>query len=1262
MACKYTFEGKEYTASELKILYGALSQPYGRLEIKMGLREEGGRYVRSSIRSLSAIKKKIDALHEKHPNIVFKAIKVPGFGPNRGKMYHSIKIESAGKKDSFTTNYLPNKKEGEGVVKYAELSNLLKNRYNDIDRKLLNINNTIRVEKSVEKLKKLNATKARLEEMLEGVHEELNKAGKATKLEDLRSFANEHLDRAESLISEDMTDSEIAEARSYIELWKRAGDFSKNTNIFFSKEELESDKLKYGYENKAGEKIPGFSDFKVRAEAMSANLSDIIRKNMTKKVNEVLETDYSESEVLKEVSDLNNLSTNVLDISRQGDPLLNAVYKITKRASLNSKFEIDDVVKEIDTLLKEALPSLEKHKKNKDLYSIFMQRDSAGRETGNLVGRASQSFYDKQFELLNNAKKKSKKEKGYKAGWDEYYNFKKNNTITFDPRVLFPTSEGDSYHYPHSFSEGARESLIQEIKAQLGSKGYDLFFKKAQEDVEVFKRQYEAVKDELSESELDRWNKENSPYYAARMIEDGKSIKDSSGKLINPKNTYVQTVPRKTNKSTGESTEWYDDQYKIIESDPTLLKFYEKYLDTQESLLAMIPEHKREGIYANSLISIRKDIFDKMQDSPVSGMFAHGLDSMKNSIRMTDLSETTYGQKDEFGNIVKGVNVNIASDRKAINESTKVKVINFKAKNGRAPTRSEYVELRSQSMGEASAEKSHDIGKILKMLAAQSIAYKHKSKHEDTLRLASHLMLERDRVETNAMGTVMTDEDGSPLISNKKLDNYEKVLENHIDNSYGISTKKVEGKSKKKVYTLAEKKKKKGLENALVNLQIALDNKTIDSAEYESSKANIDKQLEILGGVITGNKVADAALKYVQLKSMGWNIPSAFANIAFGDIANLLLASDGRLFSLKQFYKARSLTLGSTLKASGFKNKGGLKISKWMEKLDILKDASEELYKRSNEGLFSKKLSSLAPYELQKRSEFLVSAPVMIGMMLNTNVTKDGETSSLWDILDESGNIPEGYMVGSKALNQDFMVDFKIQVDQAVKKTHGNYDSESPVVLKNAALGRLVSQFRTWMFEGVASRFESEKRDDILNMQVKGRWRSYGSAFNSIDNSLFTMKQLIRKATLQSTQFDERMSEVDAANMRANLTEVMILMSLYGFAAVLSAFSSDDEEKDPYVLNFLMNQMGRLQTDILLYVNPTEVQKIQKSIIPATVIVDDVGGWIDAIGYFMEGKDTLKTGPNKDDSRLLMKTMKLLPGTSSYLKGKQQFTNNYVRD
>jgi hypothetical protein len=247
-------------------------------------------------------------------------------------------------------------------------------------------------------------------------------------------------------------------------------------------------------------------------------------------------------------------------------------------------------------------------------------------------------------------------------------------------------------------------------------------------------------------------------------------------------------------------------------------------------------------------------------------------------------------------------------------------------------------------------------------------------------------------------------------------------------------------------------------------------------------------------------------------------------------------------------------------------------------------------------------------------------------------------------------------------------------------------------------------QFRTWMLEGFANRFESRDVDEILSYGNKGgdyvrkgRYRSYsagqlvtagamvGSVFlpgvgsvigagagaligkftkgevntekGVINDVLFTLKQLARKLTFgkNKTQFDDRFTEHDAANMRKNMTELYMLLALTGLALALKAMSDeDDEKKNAAVLNFLINQTTRLSTDITFYTNPLEAEKLMKSALPVLQLLTDVSKvFTDIFNLLDDNEDNdYYQSPSvfEGDLKLLIDAANTLPGTSQVVK------------
>ena len=152
------------------------------------------------------------------------------------------------------------------------------------------------------------------------------------------------------------------------------------------------------------------------------------------------------------------------------------------------------------------------------------------------------------------------------------------------------------------------------------------------------------------------------------------------------------------------------------------------------------------------------------------------------------------------------------------------------------------------------------------------------------------------------------------------------------------------------------------------------------------------------------------------------------------------------------------------------------------------------------------------------------------------------------------------------------------------------------------------------MPEMIATRWGKSGMDHILKKEFKGRWRSFkvlsgsegsnGDLFTSADNILHTLGQMGRQLTFQKTSFSGRMSEVDAANMRANLMELHFVLGTMIMTLMLaSLFTPDDKKK--YGINVAVNLLMRQQADIVMFANPAEAQQLSKNLIPVLGVITD---------------------------------------------------------
>ena len=291
----------------------------------------------------------------------------------------------------------------------------------------------------------------------------------------------------------------------------------------------------------------------------------------------------------------------------------------------------------------------------------------------------------------------------------------------------------------------------------------------------------------------------------------------------------------------------------------------------------------------------------------------------------------------------------------------------------------------------------------------------------------------------------------------------------------------------------------------------------------------------------------------------------------------------------------------------------------------------------------------------------------------------------------------------------------KARIDEAIKVIHGNYDSNSPLLFKRLWTGRALMQFRRWMPQSFRDRFGKEHYNQILEMSRKGRYRSglpiagaiVGPAvtlfagmspatlaistvtglmtgtlsyakvteearnradsgfiwrghqyFGPLAVSLFQTEYLIKKLTfgvafknLSHEKFG--FSEVDAANLKKNLNELLFLVLIHVLKG-LHKLSKDDDDKDKsdyeFFFNIAVNQLNRMEMDLELYTSPTQfmnmaagriapVMKIASSFLELGVILEQYNEY-DSHG---RRKNTYVSGVNKGRNKLEVWGQKMAP-------------------
>lgn len=1160
-----------------------------------------------------------------------------------------IVIENNNRYNQLSLDLSPKVKTDIFEVKEGKASPLLRsynNRIKSIERSIDKANSTKDYERSTILTEQLNSIIERRKEALKisslrdrsSDNSDIYYKGKQD-LEEVRQMFNNKLSVEDTL---------------YIR--KVLGFWSNSQALLFNEDELKSEIL-----------VKDFNELINEADGLKNQLVEIETTFMNDFIKQY-GRDITVKDIFNHYKDINGLTARMLDISRSSNNLLDSVYLAVKEANVDALDESKIITDRVNSLEEKILPLL-RDNGDKELYELFRQRTKNGKLTGHIVKRYTANFI-KDF----NRNKYSLESNRNGVSFSNFLNWSNKNLNNIDLRSLFP--QGEVTEEIKVKSEKEKERL----KNYLGEIHYNEFIKNQAELINEYNSrrkakmrtmiskynvasQKELVKNKEAQKEYATWVDTNSPFRFYEYMSRGLS--DSRQKLDNFYNlNYVEVLPK--------TASMFDVQYKKIEANKDLLEFYNYYTEIDKELRSYLPAEEQKKLAYYGIPHIEKTLLDLYKDKGMKLGLAPIWDSIRKSVRSVKDGQKDTSSLDPVTN-KEDINLNISLVKdtgKDIKDFIDLKVTNYKINNGENPTKDLIDSWREEKIDELAQLKSYDLAKILRVYALSSLAYKHKSKIEDSIQLAQNILKEQKEVNRDASGGILKDEKGNPTFkdSSESFKNTKRQFDYFTQLFFGKS-KKEEGKTSTEVLTKEEKDRKKEYSKVIEDLDKALIAGTITEAEHKAKILEFKVKIDSLGGVAVNSKRGDNALKWVQLVKMGWNAMSSVANVGFGYIANRIEGSGGLLYSNENLTKAYKMMPHSIYKNLTF-NKAttptATKIRNIMDKWDVLKDASHELFTNPFDVNLGKSFESLKPYNLTQRTEYLNQAPILIATLLGNKVkTSKGEVN-LWDALDKDGNwntkeYGEYLEENAEPLNK-LIKRLRIKIDQINKMNHGNYDPISGMELKNEWWGRAVSQFRSWMMEGYATRFENYK-DDILLGERKGRYRSARDFFKEVGfgkASELTLKRAIRSLTLGTVfgkadfnEFsdNENLKEIDLANMRKVVTELGMYVTLYTSYLMLSAFKDglDDDDDRKFALNLIINQGLRLETDILFYLNPNDLKNLVRDLVPATSIITDTMSFMKATKDLIEGEDEISTGVYSGNSRFLREFSQMLPlGTQGY--------------
>lgn len=662
---------------------------------------------------------------------------------------------------------------------------------------------------------------------------------------------------------------------------------------------------------------------------------------------------------------------------------------------------------------------------------------------------------------------------------------------------------------------------------------------------QAFQEEYEVIYAKYGETQpevVEYWAAKNDPrtYIAAlNMFKDGTNVKEALAALRNFEGyNFLHQEP--VNK-------WVSNQWETIQNGNEDIKNMYQFIQEQtvENYNKLPVQYDLDGneISKFNIYELNKSFAEDLKSDNVTKHLGHQLGKAFNNAISENINSRTQARRDPY---------------------TGQPIFDI-------PVPTQY--------GREAKDKSLDLGTVLKYQTEIALNYEAKQSIQGELELISDVVT-NNKLQQNGSIT-----DGSNS-------NSVKMLRTHLNHYlYGEHRKRGEGKLGIRKLTPVEKEREKKLLKKREEL-VQLRDESISSAVRNKLKTRIeslDKELDQLGREITLGKIADTLNNYVRALGLSWRLTSFIIDVSFGGVSNLVHAAGGQDFTTKDYMKA----MAATLKRTGSKYTNQKKILMFKELLNVDMDYTENNPRKN-------KVND-AIYYLQKQGGNINNNTTTVAVLMATKVP--GSEKSIWESFDEQGNwvgdVPNPYVQQNNSPSKNMKGELTetaaklgSKVNVLITNIHGNFDPNKPVYAKKFIFGRLLLAFRSWLPNAYAARFGQKYYSEALGREEYGRLRNLSEwAILGKDSRAYIAARF--------TNSPHGLNDVQLAHVKKNLREAMLTVGLWAATMVLTNLAGDDDEDKNFATKFALNQLNRLQRDLMMFYNPESLYDFAGSPVPA---------------------------------------------------------------
>lgn len=791
---------------------------------------------------------------------------------------------------------------------------------------------------------------------------------------------------------------------------------------------------------------------------------------------------------------------------------------------------------------------------------------------------------------------------------------KKNQWLAENTVVLNPKA------FALDTTPAERDALLAAFKREVGNDHYaESRIRLAQSNIENYYRDQKQMREYLEEKHIlsptdftaamDQWEYQNNPFIYYNMTYDPGALDPSLDIDVIKKSLNYDELPYTPYAPRADVGNHYNPEFQELLKNKDLYNLYTFINNYMREAVKMLPADIRNGTNADFVL--------RAKSSAIEAFRANGNRPVDGSSFFVDWAAVNHNYEfinrvDELGNPLRKISF-------AKFQDIDKRILELEDIIDNPTTTSADLELAKKELKTLNVSYTTDLKATMEMMIRDVESYRFLNEAADATQIQLYLVNQAKEItgngykiqglETTKMATQYTVDSILYGKYRAEPDQYKKdqFWEDNIFSNIDLLG-----------FTSTKKKKAREIKQAATDIRSAYEaamSKAKDKEKLTDDEREVIKQYnkyveeyKNLGGKRSSwTKVADSFITWTQLKSLGFSILSPITNLNFGLASNYIEAAGGQFFNITEanaaFKEMLTTTRNFTVKGrnkSWKDNTKRLKIVNFLQSNNLIFDIMESQYGTGT------KVSMDAAFTWLRSSDFFMKGQTIIASMMHEKIeTKDGP-KPMWAIVQQDGSIDESQLL--EPFTEERRVNMIQKLNAIVKRTHGNTDTLSPVWAKKHVIGRLLGQFKlSWIAEGLNTRWNVQRDDEILGTRVQGRYAQLpriAKTFINLSNETGATG-LMEQWKAAFANLDE-VDQADVRRIAMELAMVVSLMTAYLSLKMLLNSLDDDDKKSKAATLFALNMCYRLKQDLMFYFSIDTFADVLRNPIPATRVITDL--------------------------------------------------------